>query len=78
MPNRQHVIKVFKAGSKQADFSIMSVFPAAGIAKLGERLDEEAAAKAKRSFKYLSDLGAESLVFRHNGRKIKVEAAGNA
>lgn len=74
----QNTVKVFKAGSKQADFSVMHPFAGAVVRTLSKQLDDEAGRKAEAAFKVLSDCQAESLVFRHNGRKIKVEAAGRA
>ncbi len=72
---RQHQIKVFRPNSKQADYTIRSVAPESGCKALQERLGDRVARRAREAFNSLESLGADSLVFRENGRKIKVEAA---
>lgn len=74
---KQHQIKIFRPNSKQAECTILSVTPEAGIAKVEERLDEQAAEKVRKVFGSLLNIGAESTTFRHEGRKIKV-ALGEA
>jgi hypothetical protein len=73
--SKQNEIKVFKANSKQADFTVRSITPEAGAKKLGAVLDAEASAKVRSAFRSLKRLGADSLAFHHQGRKIKVELA---
>lgn len=60
---RQNVIKVFKPSSKQADFSIRSVHVEAGLKKLAQMIDEDAATLAGKAYDALQEIEAESLVF---------------
>ncbi len=68
-------IKVFKPNSKQADYTIYHMRPEEAVKKLGSELNMDAASKARSAFRSLKRLGAESLVFRDSGRKIKVQVA---
>jgi hypothetical protein len=73
--SKQNEILVFEEGSKRKDYTIRSVFIADGVKKLRETLGEEEGRKACIAFRNLKRMGAESMVFRHNGRKIKVQLA---
>ena len=73
--SKQNEIKVFKPRSKQAHFTVRSVTPSQGVKKLAELLDKGAADKVEQAFNSLSNMGADSLNFHYNGRKIKVELA---
>lgn len=73
--SKQNEILVFEEGSKRKDYTIRSVFISDGLKALREKLGEEEAGKAKLAFATLKRMGAESLVFRHAGRKIKVQIA---
>lgn len=73
--SKQNEILVFEEGSKRKDYTIRSVFISDGLKALREKLGEEEAGKAKQAFATLKRMGAESLVFRHGKRKIKVQIA---
>jgi hypothetical protein len=72
---RQNVIKVFKPGSKQMDKTIKAVRHEAASNALRSLLGEAAGSKADATFKALQSIGGESMAFRVDNRKIKVELA---
>ena len=73
--SKQNEIKVFKPNSRQADFTVKSVTTEQGVKQLGQELGQEEAGKVRKVFRSLKQLGAESMVFHSQGRKIKVQIA---